>query len=407
MKPSSIYSSEITRILCDNEGFEDMSPDMADMFVRSCAAYQFEIPQAFKRQKLGGSEAPELPPWVEVQSPGPQQLAGPSAETGIPPETATVPASEPPPSVGATSLEPQQDQTVVDQPPVVNADEDFVHVLTDPPQSEGEGFTGPVEDYTASPTLQKDSIEDYWPSDTGTYISEFLLRNDSAVTILKQKPSPFWKKCRDDPFPTDEEPFQFEGWSPSGERDFAVFEANPKLCVASVILASWLRDAGEPLDEFRQLSATCVLWGSIRHRVLWLTLNEDDAERRDRILTAPFGVQALAAPRPSVEGGSPEDKARSSLWALITMPEPAAPPGEIPSKGTIGWIRTSSGLPCVVDRQCIISGEEPFVGVQHAQASDPLDLVVGDLPGSILWERLVENCFDGRLFVRLYLVSHP
>ena len=135
-------------------------------------------------------------------------------------------------------------------------------------------------------------------------------------------------------------------------------DLHPLTSVSSLVFASWLQDADEPLKTFRSLSTCSLQWGLTRPRVLWLI--------------APLHA-STSAPRPSVAG---DDGVGLCVWSLLDPSIPIIKPvmvGIQPTSGVppILWTLRSPSSPRGV----------PTVGVQYVQGYDPLDLEVGDLPG--------------------------
>ena len=100
-------------------------------------------------------------------------------------------------------------------------------------------------------------------------------------------------------------------------------ESNPFLAVSSLVFASWLRDADEPLETFRNLSTCLIYWGATRPKVLWLI--------------APQAA-GCRPPRPSVGGGN---NAGIDVWGLLDPVVPAVNP-------IMGWIPSASRVPPIL-----------------------------------------------------------
>ena len=79
-------------------------------------------------------------------------------------------------------------------------------------------------------------------------------------------------------------------------------DKNPHTFVSSLVLASWLRDADEPLDTFRSLSTCSLQWGMTRPKVLWMFAPQKAAQ---------------GLPRPSV---AEAHSYRLNVWSLLDPP---------------------------------------------------------------------------------------
>ena len=314
------YSNAV--LLCECEDLSMMSDAQWESLRVSCRKYRLDLPARNKRQRTE----------VEVQAPAPSQ--------DIQDNAATYPGADP---FGPDIVTSQAKAHGRKRDPRNKQKFPFHSIALN--RKKASKSVAPPEEEAPEPWI---ALSDLWPSDTCTYSTKIAKREGDAVAVLTTSSVPG---------DTDIRPFQ--GWTPREERYAEISEDQPKAAVVSLLLASWLRDADVPLDMFRAISTTSVLWASTRHKTLWMYV---DAEAD------------WVRPRPTVEVRDPNE---INPWNYIEI-----------NPCVMGWLHLPSIAPL-----CDLAGiplqieGEPLQDDLHEAGLPPLLLKIDDLPGV---------CYNGR-----------
>ena len=317
------YSNAV--LLCECEDLSMISDAQWESLVVSCRKYRLVLPARNKRQRTE----------VEVQAPAPSQ------------DIQDIPATFPGADPFGPDMETSQ-RKIQGRKRDAGGKQKFPFHRMALAKKKTSKPAAPPKEEAPEPWI---ALSDSWPCDTCTYSTKIVKREGEAVAVLTTASVPG---------DTDIRPFQ--GWIPREERYAEISEDQPRAAVVSLLLASWLRDADVPLDMFRAISTTSVLWASTRHKTLWMYV---DAEAD------------WVRPRPTVEVRDPNE---INPWNYIE----ATPPKEC----VVGWLHLPSIAPlCDMAGIPLQDEGEPLHEDLHEAGLPPLLLKIDDLPGV---------CYNGR-----------
>ena len=219
------------------------------------------------------------------------------------------------------------------------------------------------------------------------YSHGIVMGDDTLVPTMVPSHHRFLRSCGIPEQETAyESPKVFDAYRPLANIESQIMSRDGQWTMQLLLFSCWLMDAKESLDYVRALSATCMLWACIRPRVCWIFLPPGFREFKDKVLLAPFGVQALM---PLTERQPPEQSGQFSMedasWVFEENPTPV---GQPQSLATMGWhhIRIPEPIEIVQIEKYLESEiqEEATGGVQDDSAYEPLDFQ----------EEYVEGLFD-------------
>ena len=172
----------------------------------------------------------------------------------------------------------------------------------------------------------------------------------------------------------------YDGWRPS-EQQCAAFDLGAS--ISRTILACWVRDnQWGPADWTGALCTTCILWASIKSKMVWVQIPQSIRDRKHQVLLAPFGVQSLRSRGTHPSEGAPQTTEPG--WHML----PEGLVTEQPSAdAALGWLQLVYEPKEVEamheDGDIAVNGSDVPGTAQSGQNVASILLAAEDLPGLV------------------------
>ena len=255
-------------------------------------------------------------------------------------------------------------------------------------EAEQEGSAPAAEPFGRAPVTpaQTRDLEDLFGNGPSFEFTDLLTEDNELFWGVVPSPSLYWKSHRANLANARvETPRVFDGWLPPEDAQIIATSAGAERTAAGLVLASWMREAGEDISDFKNMSVASSAWALIRPSVVWIILPEnlkEKGEQNERHLPAPCRLASLLPMEPSAgeegftfvdnEGTIASSEGACMGWHNIQHRRPGTWNREQPSSETVD------------------GSAEPRVEATHvAVHREPLDVSADELEG---W---VSVCYNG------------
>ena len=154
--------------------------------------------------------------------------------------------------------------------------------------------------------VQTRALEDLFGEGPGFEFVAVDMDNGELHWSLAPRPSLWWKSHRASlANAKPSTPRVFDGWLPPEDAQTNAAASGAKRTAAGMILSAYMREANEPLEDFKALSVACTAWALLRPSMVWLALPDALTERdgdNPQLAPSPCRLASLLPVEPSADG---------------------------------------------------------------------------------------------------------